>query len=148
MRLFIGCDHAAFEEKEALKTFLADLGHEVEDCGTLVNERVDYPDYAAVVAKSVVKTSGSRGILLCGSGIGVSMVANSYAGVRAALCRDKEEAKLSRAHNDANILCVGARLVELQAIKDIAKVWIESPFEGGRHLDRINKFSNLGEKLA
>jgi ribose 5-phosphate isomerase B len=148
MKIFIGCDHAAFDEKEAVKAYLCELGHEVEDCGTLVNERVDYPDHASAVAKSVLSSPDSRGILLCGSGIGVSMVANSYAGIRAALCRTVEEAKLSRGHNDANVLCAGARLVELSLIKEMISVWLEAPFEGGRHQDRVNKFSNLGEKLA
>jgi len=148
MKVYIGCDHAAFAEKEAVKQFLLDLGHEVEDCGTLVNERVDYPDYASAVAKSILSTPDAKGILLCGSGIGVSMVANSYAGIRAALCRTVEEAKLSRGHNDANVLCAGARLVELETIKEMITAWLETPFEGGRHLDRVNKFVTLGEKLA
>jgi len=144
--LFIGCDHAAFDEKEELKLFLTDLGFSVTDCGTKVNERCNYPDYASAVAKEVAASVNACGILLCGSGIGVSMVANRFAGIRAALCRTREDAKLSRAHNDANILCVGARLTQMSDICEITKVWLESKFEQGRHSDRIELFNNLGEK--
>lgn len=144
--IFIGCDHAAFEEKEELKLFLQGKGFEVTDCGTPVNERCNYPDYASAVAMNVVKNDSARGILLCGSGIGVSMVANRYAGVRAALCRSSEDAKLSRAHNDANVLCVGARTTSLEEIKELTTVWLESTFEEGRHSERIKLFNELGEK--
>lgn len=148
MKLFIGCDHAAFEEKEQVKEMLLALGHEVEDCGPFNADRVNYPDYAEKVAREVAFKDENqvRGILLCGSGIGVSMVANRFAGVRAALCQGIEDAKLSRGHNNANILCMGARLINVELIKETVKVWLETPFEEGRHSDRIAIFNELGEK--
>ncbi|MCF8060816.1 MAG: ribose 5-phosphate isomerase B [Bacteriovoracaceae bacterium] len=148
MKIYIGCDHAAFEEKEELKSYLLKEGHEVKDCGPFDGERVNYPDYAQKVAKEVAyqDVDQVRGILLCGSGIGVSMVANRFAGVRAALCRNEEEAKLSRGHNNANILCVGARLVSLDIIKKMATTWLSTPFEEGRHAERIALFNDLGER--
>jgi len=145
MKLYIGSDHAGFEEKEALKSYLIGLGHDVVDHGTHSAERCDYPDYATKVAKSVGTDSKARGVLLCGSGIGVSMVANRYKFIRAALVRNEEEAVLSRAHNDANILCLGARITPISEITTITEKWLESPFEGGRHCGRIAKFNELGE---
>lgn len=148
MKIYIGCDHAAFDEKQAVISYLKELGHEVEDCGPYDNERVNYPDYASKVAKEVAykDIDSIRGILLCGSGIGVSMVANRFAGVRAALCRNVEEATLSRGHNNANILCMGARLISIDTMKEMVKAWIEAPFEEGRHSERIALFTDLGEK--
>lgn len=147
MKLYMGSDHAAFEEKEALKSYLVELGHEVVDHGPENAERCDYPDYASKVAKSVANDSDSRGVLLCGSGIGVSMVANRYKYIRAALVRSGEDAILSRAHNDANVVCLGARITPIEDIKSITKVWLDSPFEGGRHSGRIAKFNELGEEV-
>lgn len=147
MKLHMGSDHAAFEEKETLKNFLKDLGHEIIDHGPENTERCDYPDYAAKVAKAVAKDDSSMGILLCGSGIGVSMAANRYQNIRAALVRSEEDALLSRGHNNANILCVGARLTSIEDIKVIAKKWLETPFEEGRHTGRVAKFNDLGEKV-
>lgn len=147
MKLHMGSDHAAFEEKETLKNFLKDLGHEIIDHGPENAERCDYPDYAAKVAKAVAKDDSSMGILLCGSGIGVSMAANRYQNIRAALVRSEEDALLSRGHNNANILCVGARLTSIEDIKVIAKKWLETPFEEGRHTGRVAKFNDLGEKV-
>lgn len=147
MKLYMGSDHAAFEEKEILKSYLVELGHEVVDHGPTSSDRCDYPDYASMVAKSVAKDPESKGILLCGSGIGVSMVANRYKYIRAALVRNEEEAKLSRGHNDANILCVGARITAIDQLKSIAKVWLETSFEEGRHAGRIAKFNELGEEV-
>ncbi len=149
MKIYIGCDHAAFEEKEELKSYLVEAGHEVEDCGPFDGERVNYPDYAEKVAKKVAyqDVNEVRGVLLCGSGIGVSMVANRFAGVRAALCRTVEDSKLSRGHNNANILCVGARLTPLELIKEMSSVWLSTPFEEGRHSERIALFNDLGEKV-
>ncbi len=140
----MGSDHAAFEEKEILKSYLLELGYEVMDHGPDSSDRCDYPDYASMVAKSVAKDPQAKGILLCGSGIGVSMVANRYKYIRAALVRSEEEARLSRGHNDANILCVGARITPIEEIKLMTKVWLETPFEEGRHAGRIAKFNELG----
>ena len=148
MKIFVGCDHAAFNEKEAVISYLKELGHDVEDCGPFNDERVNYPDFASKVSKEVAykDVNAVRGILLCGSGIGVSMVANRYAGIRAALCRNVEEATLSRGHNNANILCMGARLISLETMKEMLKAWLEAPFEEGRHTDRVALFNDLGEK--
>lgn len=146
MKITLGCDHAAFEEKELLKAYLQELGHEVDDLGPYSGDRVNYPDFASKVAKVVASGGGGKGIILCGSGIGVSMVANRYARVRAALVRSEEEAKLSRQHNDANVLCMGARLINIETIKKLSKIWLETEFEGGRHSERIALFNELGEK--
>jgi ribose 5-phosphate isomerase B len=146
MKIYLGCDHAAYEEKEILKKHLVDTGHEVVDHGPYNAERCDYPDYASKVAKSVANEEASKGVLICGSGIGVSMVANRYKRIRAALIRNIEEAQLSRAHNDANILCLGARLTPVEDLKSIIDAWLEAKFEEGRHSGRIAKFNELGEE--
>ncbi|MBI2519356.1 MAG: ribose 5-phosphate isomerase B [Bdellovibrio sp.] len=155
MKIFIASDHAAFAAKEELKAYLAaKLGFECFDEGCFSPERASYSDLATKVALRVQNREG-LGLLLCGSGIGVSMVANRYRNVRAALCRTSEEAKLSREHNDANILCVGARISSVESIKQMVDVWLTTAFEGGRHSERIATFNNLGavgkvnpEKLA
>ncbi len=148
MKITIGCDHAAFDEKEALKAYLIELGHEVDDVGPYSSDRVNYPDFAAKVAKAVAfqDEEKHRGVLLCGSGIGVSMVANRFAGVRAALVRTQEEAKLCREHNNSNVICFGARLLELEDIKSLTKTWLSTSFEGGRHSERVALFNELGER--
>lgn len=143
MKIFIGCDHAAFDEKNLVIEYLKSKEIEVEDCGPFVNERCDYPDFASKVAINVKEGNGT-GILLCGSGIGVSMVANRYKNVRAALCRTPQDAELSREHNDSNILCVGARINTIEEVKKMIDVWLSTDFAGGRHSDRIAKFTNLG----
>lgn len=142
--IFLGSDHAAFSAKETLKKSLLEQGHDVQDLGTHSNERASYSEYAIAVAKEVALGKG-RGILLCGSGIGVSMAANRFKNVRAALCRTKEDAKLSRLHNNANILCLGARVNSDEEIIEITKTWLKTEFEGGRHEDRIACFNNLGQ---
>jgi ribose 5-phosphate isomerase B len=144
LKISIGCDHAAFEEKELLISFLKEKGIEVLDCGPFKNERCNYPDFAAAVARDVQK--GGRGVLLCGSGIGVSIVANRFSGVRAALCRSVEEAELSRKHNDSNIICFGARVSSMNDIKAMVQAWLECSFEEGRHSERIAIFNDWGEK--
>ena len=149
MLVFIGCDHAAFTEKELLKEFLAGLGHEVNDCGTHSSERCNYPDYAVKVAKEVARCSSFEdgcGVLICGSGVGVSMVANRYSKVRAALCRTVNDAELSRQHNNANVLCLGARTTSFEDLKNIVSTWLEANFEEGRHSERVALFNELGEK--
>jgi len=146
MKVYIGCDHAAFEEKEILKNYLIELGHSVEDVGTHKNERCDYPDFATALAKGV-SNDGVKGILLCGSGIGVSMVANRYKGIRAALCRTEQDARLSVEHNDANVLCVGARITPMGEIKAMTDVWFKAEFQNGRHSDRVSMFTDLGENV-
>lgn len=144
MKIVIGSDHAAFETKEFVKELLLSQKIEVIDVGTASSERCDYPDYASALAKVVLDQKIS-GILLCGSGIGVSIVANRYKGIRAALCRSTYDAEMARQHNDANVLCLGARTNTHEEIKAIIDSWFKSHFEGGRHSDRLNKFQNLGE---
>lgn len=143
MKIVIGSDHAAFEMKEFVREFLLSKNIEVLDVGTKSAERCDYPDYASALAKEVLKLK-LTGILLCGSGIGVSIVANRYKGIRAALCRSPYDAEMARKHNDANVLCLGARTNSEEQIKAIIEAWLTSEFEGGRHLDRLNKFQDLG----
>lgn len=145
MKISLGCDHAAFEEKEQLMAWLKER-FDVSDCGTHSADRCDYPDYAKVVAEEVVKEN-HPGILICGSGIGISMAANRYAGIRAALCRTPKEAELSRQHNDANVLCLGARISTLDEMKAMCDAWFEAKFEEGRHVGRIAKFNDLGEHI-
>ncbi|MBT6325272.1 MAG: ribose 5-phosphate isomerase B [Bdellovibrionales bacterium] len=146
MKVFIASDHAAFECKNELIDHLINQGHKVKDLGPFNSERCNYPDYAKYVAEAVSKND-TKGILLCGSGIGVSIVANRFAGIRAALCRSSEDAKLSREHNDSNIICFGARVSTLEAIKEMTDTWLATEFSQGRHSERIELFNNLGEKL-
>lgn len=144
-RIFIGSDHAAFEAKENLKEYLSPR-YEVLDVGTREAITSNYPDFAIALVKEIRKNN-SRGILLCGSGVGVSMVANRFKGIRAALVRTPEEAKLSRQHNNANVLCLGGRISSEEKIKKIVDVWLETSFEGGRHQKRLDMFENLGEEV-
>lgn len=144
MKIVIGSDHAAFEMKEFVKELLHSKNIEVIDVGTHSNERCDYPDYASALVKVVLEKK-ITGILLCGSGIGVSIVANRYKGIRAALCRTPNDAEMARKHNDANVLCLGARTNSKEEIKNIIESWLLHQFEGGRHTDRLNKFQDLGE---
>ena len=144
MKLALGCDHAGFDLKDTLKSFLLEKGIEVEDVGCFSNERCDYPEYAEQVVSRVLGQS-SKGLIVCGSGIGVSMVANKFKGIRAALVRSVEEAKLSRQHNDANILCLGGRLTSVDEAFDIVMAWLNEPFQEGRHSQRLKLFSNRGE---
>ena len=138
--IYIGADHAGFAAKEKLKSWLLNMGHDVTDVGTTSESSCHYPDYANSVAERVLKNSNSRGILLCGSGFGVDMAANRFKGIRAARCLSVEDAWLCRAHNDANVLCLPARLIDDTKIINITKAWLESAFEGGRHQIRIDMF--------
>ncbi len=145
MKIFVGSDHAAFEAKKELMAYLGTKPEiEVVDEGCFSSDRASYVEFGSKVALRVQNGDG-RGILLCGSGIGVSMVANRYQKVRAALCRTPEEAKLSREHNDSNILCVGARISTSENIKKMTDAWLTASFEGGRHAERILSFNTLGE---
>ena len=137
----IGCDHAAVELKEKIKTFLKELSLDTHDVGTFDNASVDYPDYGQKVAKLVSSGEFSRGILLCGTGLGMSMVANRFPHIRAALCGDIFSARMSRQHNDANILVMGARVIGDALAIEIVRTWLETPFGGGRHQVRLDKFA-------
>lgn len=145
MRICLGGDHAAFNEKEHLRQYLSHH-HEVLDIGTFSAQSCNYPDYAIEVVKKVVKEN-YLGIIICGSGIGVSMVANRFKGIRAALCRTSKEAELARLHNNANILCLGARINTLEQLEEIIGNFLVSSFEGGRHIQRLAIFEDLGERI-
>lgn len=146
MKIQVASDHAAFEAKEVVVNFLRSQDIEVNDLGTHSPDRVDYPDYAVKLCKEVLKEN-SCGILLCGSGIGVSIVANRFKGIRAALCRSVYDAEMSRKHNDANVLCLGGRVNTDKEIIEMVEVWLSTAFEGQRHADRLALFENLGEEI-
>ena len=135
--IIIGSDHAAFELKEKIKTFLSDYGLTVTDIGTKGNTSVNYVEFGKKVAKAVSQKEFDKGILLCGTGLGMSMTANRFPQVRAALCSDIFAARMSRLHNDSNILVLGGRVVGDILAFEIIRTWLETPFEGGRHLERI-----------
>lgn len=142
-RIAIGCDHAAYLLKEKIKEFISQKGIRIEDFGTDGPESVDYPDYGIKVASLVSSGEFERGILICGTGIGMSMVANRFPCVRAALCSDLFSAIMSRRHNNANILVLGARVIGEGLAIEIVRAWLETPFEGGRHQIRIDKFDRI-----
>jgi len=138
--IIIGCDHAAYELKDKIVGYLKDKGVEVKDVGTFSGDSVNYPDYAAQVAEAVEKKECERGILLCGTGLGMSMAANRYKGIRAALCNDIFSAKMSRMHNNSNVLVLGGRVVGDILAMEIVETWMETAFEGGRHQTRLDLF--------
>ncbi len=147
MKVAIGADHGGFELKEKIKEFLIASGYEVTDFGTDSEESVDYPDIAYPLAKAVAKGKFERGILICGTGIGMSLVANKVKGVRAALCSDVYSAKYSVLHNNANILTFGGRVLGEELAKEIVKTWLSQTFsEGERHVRRIEKIKNIEER--
>jgi ribose 5-phosphate isomerase B len=140
----IGSDHAGFEYKEYFKKLLSDMGHPYQDFGTFSTEPVDYPDIAQVVSKAISSHTCDMGILICGTGIGMSIAANKHNGIRAAVCESSASAKLSREHNDANILCLGERITSLKTAIEIVKTFLTTPFSGGeRHNSRIQKIHSL-----
>lgn len=144
MLIALGSDHAGFELKKKVKEFLVNKGYPVEDCGTdNGTESVDYPDFVRLVTKSIVTGKANRGILFCGSGIGVSISANKIDGVRCALCHNIFAAKLSRLHNDTNILALGAWFTPPEHACEIVDKWLNTEFEGGRHSKRVTKITNL-----
>jgi ribose 5-phosphate isomerase B len=146
-KIAIGSDHAGFGLKEEILGLLKDLDIDIVDCGTNTTESVDYPDFGARVSELVSSGEAERGILVCGTGLGMSMVANKYPNVRAALCNDLFSAKMSRLHNDANILVMGGRVIGKDLAAEIVKVWLSTPFEGDRHLKRLHKIKKIEEKL-
>jgi ribose 5-phosphate isomerase B len=141
--VIIGSDHAAFDLKEKIKAFLVDRGIDVEDAGSHSEDSVDYPDFGIKVASMVSTGKFERGILLCGTGIGMSMVANKFPHVRAALCSDLFSAIMSRRHNNSNILVLGGRVVGDALAMEMVRAWLETPFDGGRHQQRIDKFDKI-----
>ena len=143
MKIAIGADHTGFEEKERLKPLLKELGVEFEDFGAVSTDSVDYPDFAAKVARKVADGEFDQGLLVCGSGTGMAIAANKVHGVRAAVAWNEETARLAREHNDANILALGARTTPEQEIPKIVRAWIEAKFAGGRHEKRVEKIGEL-----
>jgi len=140
-KIIIGADHAGFALKEALKPFLEGRGFFVTDVGTDSEAAVDYPDFGKKVSEAVSTGLFTRGIMICGSGIGMSIVANRFPGVRGALCLDPETARLSRLHNDSNILVLAGRKTDPETAAKILQTWLETPFEGGRHQRRLDKIT-------
>ncbi len=142
MNIAIGSDHRGFEAKSRIVSILQRLGHEVLDVGPQVRESVDYPDFAFDVAQAVSAGRAERGILICGTGIGMCIAANKVSGVRAAPCHDCITAEMSRRHNDANVLCLSADLLGEELIDRMVRTWLETPFEGGRHARRVEKIAS------
>ncbi len=147
MKIALGSDHAGFELKEDLRVCLAAEKIEFLDLGTYSEDPVDYPDIGALVAQTVSRGEVSRGVLVCGSGIGMSIVANRFPGVRAALCQDLFTARVCREHNDANVLVLGGRVIGKGLAREILKAWLQTPFEGGRHEKRLEKIRDLEEAM-
>ncbi len=145
MKIAIGSDHAAFESKEDIRAYLQQEFPDIEvlDCGTDDTDSVDYPDYGAKVAKAVLAQTADRGIVICGTGIGISITVNRFRGIRGTLCHDAFTARMSRMHNDSNMLVLGGRTTGKDVARDIVKIWIETPFEGGRHQRRLDKIETV-----
>ena len=139
----IGCDHGGYELKEHIVKYLKDKGVRVKDFGVYNEDSVDYPDCAAPVCKAVLSGEAERGILICGTGIGISIAANKYKGIRAALCSDVYSAKMTKQHNNANIICLGGRVTGRELAFMIVDAWMNAEFEGGRHQTRIDKIENI-----
>jgi ribose 5-phosphate isomerase B len=142
LKVAIGCDHGGFALKAAMIDLLAGMGHEVIDHGAFSEESVNYPDYARAVVNDVERGTAARGILICGTGIGMAMAANRSRKIRAALCHELFTARMSREHNDANVLCLGARVIGPGLALEMARVWMTTEFAGGRHLERVAMFSD------
>ena len=146
MKFAVGSDHAGFSLKERLKAHLIEKGNEVVDLGTHSEESVDYPDFGFAVAEAVSRGDAQRGLLVCGTGLGMSYVANKVAGIRAALCTSDDMAEMSRRHNDANILVLGGRTTDPQSAAGILQTWLSTGFEGERHQRRVRKISEYEKK--
>ena len=143
MKYYVATDHAGIDLKNYTCEYLKDKGYEVVDLGPFTKERVDYPDYAVKVCENVLQDKGSMGILICGSGIGMSMAANRFHGIRAALCHDAYTARMGRAHNNANVLCFGERIVGVGVAESIIDAWCGGEFEDGRHSARVAKIEAI-----
>ena len=146
MKIVIGCDHGALALKESVKKVLAELGMEIDDVGTYTEDSVDYPDVAEQVCGKVVSGEAERGIVLCGTGIGISIAANKIRGIRCALCGDVFSARMARAHNDANVLALGGRVLGVGLAGEIVRAFFTQDFEGGRHERRVGKIMALENK--
>ena len=149
MKLAIGCDHGGFELKEEILKFLKTISNiQVSDFGPAGKDSVDYPDFGAKVSEAVSNGAMDRGILVCGTGIGMSIVANRYPGVRAALCHDHFTAQMSREHNDANVLVMGERVIGKGVALEIVKTWLDTEFAGGRHQKRLDKITDIEKSIT
>jgi len=148
MIISIGSDHRGVDVKRQIIDLLRQLGHEAMDAGTQSEESVDYPDIAAEVGRRVSQSESDRGILICGTGIGMAIVANKFPGVRAAPCHDDLTAEMSRRHNDLNVLCLSADLLGVKLIDHMVEIWLSTEFDGGRHTRRVNKISELDQQLG
>ena len=146
--IMIGSDHAGVALKDGLKPFLEQRGLAVTDVGMQTADPVDYPDIGCQVAEGVSSGAFARGILICGSGVGMTIVANKYPGIRAVLCLDEETAQLSRLHNDTNILCLAGRKTDPKKAQKITDIWLKTPFEGGRHDRRIKKIRDIEKQIC
>jgi len=143
MKVAIGSDHAGFAAKQALVPALKKMGHSVMDLGTDGPEPCDYPDFAAQVGRAVASQEAERGILICGTGMGMGMAANKIPGVRAAVVTNEYTAEMSRHHNDANVICLGARVLPPEKIEELSRIFLAAHFEGGRHAGRVDKITKL-----
>ncbi len=149
MKIAIGADHGGYSLKEVIVPYLLSLGHEVEDVGCSCEQSVDYPDYALPVCDLVTSGKAERGILICGTGIGMSIAANKVRGIRCALVHDLFTAQATRDHNDTNVLAMGERVIGPGVAQEIIRVWLETPFSGGeRHVGRLNKVKQIEDKYA
>jgi len=146
-RIAISSDHGGAELKCVLKEYLESCGHNVTDFGVSLGEKADYPDRAIPVANALLTGAADRGILLCGSGIGISIAANRFPCIRAALCHDEYTARLSRQHNDANVLVLGGRVIGVEVAKGITDIWLSTEFDGGRHTPRIEKINEIAKQF-
>lgn len=146
MKVALGCDHAGYSLKEVVAGYLARAGHEVLDEGTYSEESCDYPDFAEAVALRVASGEAERGVIICATGIGMAMTANKVPGVRAAVCNDLYTARYSRLHNDANVLTIGSRVIGPGVAEGIVRIWLETPFEGGRHARRLGKLDEVEKR--
>lgn len=147
MRIALGTDHRGFEIRSKVIDLIHRLGHEVQDVGTLTADSVDYPDFAALVGRKVSSGEADRGILICGTGLGMCIAANKIRGVRATPCHDDLTAEMSRRHNDSNVLCLSADLLGERLVDRIIEIWLATPFEGGRHARRIEKIDEIEQRV-
>ena len=144
--IYIGSDHAGFEVKSHVIDYVSNMGYSVIDKGTYSTDSVDYPDYGVAVGRAVVSDPGSMGIVICGTGIGISIAANKIKGIRAALCTTPFHAEMARKHNNANVLAMGARTTTFDEMKGIIDAWFSNEFEGGRHQRRVDKLDSINEE--
>lgn len=143
IKIAVGSDHAGFPLKEQVREYLMRRGYEVEDCGTYSGQPADYPDYARKVAEQVANASASTGVVMCGTGLGVAIAANKVPGIRAVTCNNTLLARFARAHNNANVLAMGGRMIDRAQAEKILDTWFSTPFEGGRHEERVEKIAAI-----